>query len=227
MSPCNRARDPADGGQLEDEPQPPRGHRAGPEARLHAGRQEADYGQVEVVGAAAVHRPAQRCRRWSTATGCSINYGAQDLSAHDSGAYTGEISAAMLAKLGCTYVVVGHSERREYHARDRRGRQRQGARPLAAGMTPILCVGEGLEVRQAGDHVAHTLAQLDGALGGLQGRAGRRPGRRLRAGLGHRHRRGGHPGGRAGGLRGDPRPARRAATATSRGRRPRSSTADR
>ena len=61
----------------------------------------------------------------------ALVYGAQDLSAHDSGAYTGEVSGAMLAKLGCTYVLVGHSERREYHARDRRGRRRQAARRAA------------------------------------------------------------------------------------------------
>ena len=54
-----------------------------------------------------------------------IEYGAQDVSTHDAGAYTGEISAAMLTKLGCTYVLAGHSERRQYHDEDRRGRQRQ------------------------------------------------------------------------------------------------------
>ena len=58
------------------------------------------------------------CRRWSTATSCKIGYGAQDLSPHDSGAYTGEISGPMLAKLGCTYVLCGHSERRQYHGED-------------------------------------------------------------------------------------------------------------
>ncbi|GAA5067897.1 triosephosphate isomerase [Thermocatellispora tengchongensis] len=93
-----------------------------------------------------------------------IVYGAQDLSPHDSGAYTGEVSGAMLAKLGCTYVLAGHSERRQYHAEDD---QVVNSKVLAAyrhGVTPILCVGEGLPVRQAGGHVAHTLAQLDGAL---------------------------------------------------------------
>ena len=96
-----------------------------------------------------------------------IGYGAQDVSAHDGGAYTGEISAAMLAKLGCSYVVVGHSERREYHCESDELVNAKAAKTLAAGMTPIVCVGEGLEVRQAGEHVAYTLAQVDGSLAGF------------------------------------------------------------
>ncbi|MFC5820441.1 MULTISPECIES: triose-phosphate isomerase [Nonomuraea] len=93
-----------------------------------------------------------------------IVYGAQDLSPHDAGAYTGEISGVMLAKLGCTFVTVGHSERRQYHREDD---DLVNAKVLAAlrhSLTPILCVGEGLEVRQAGGHIAHSLGQLDGAL---------------------------------------------------------------
>ncbi|WP_438672124.1 triose-phosphate isomerase [Spongiactinospora gelatinilytica] len=93
-----------------------------------------------------------------------IVYGAQDVSPHDSGAYTGEISAAMLAKLGCTYATIGHSERRQYHGE---GDELVNAKVLAAyrhSLTPILCVGEGLPVRQAGGQVAHSVAQLDGAL---------------------------------------------------------------
>lgn len=96
-----------------------------------------------------------------------IRYGAQDVSVHDEGAYTGEISAGMLAKLGCSYVVVGHSERREYHGEDDAVVNAKARKALDAGMTPIVCVGEGLEVRQAGDHVAHTLAQVDGSLAGF------------------------------------------------------------
>ena len=65
-----------------------------------------------------------------------VRYGAQDVSAHDAGAYTGEISAAMLAKLGCTYVVVGHSERRTQHGGDQRSRPRQGPKAVDAGITP-------------------------------------------------------------------------------------------
>jgi len=91
-----------------------------------------------------------------------IRYGAQDVSVHDDGAYTGEISAAMLGKLGCSYVVVGHSERREHHAETDEVVNAKAHKSLAAGMTPIVCVGEGLEVRQAGEHVPHTMAQVEG-----------------------------------------------------------------
>jgi triosephosphate isomerase len=97
----------------------------------------------------------------------AVRYGAQDLSAHDKGAYTGEISGAMLAKLGCSYVVVGHSERREYHSETDDVVASKVRAAYRHNVTPILCVGEGLEVRKAGTHVAHTLAQLDGALAGL------------------------------------------------------------
>ncbi|MCW2770757.1 MAG: triose-phosphate isomerase [Aeromicrobium sp.] len=97
----------------------------------------------------------------------AIGYGAQDVSEHDGGAYTGEITAAMLAKLGCSYVVVGHSERREHHGESDTVVNVKAIKALAAGISPIVCVGEGLEVRQAGDHVAHALAQVDGSLAGL------------------------------------------------------------
>jgi triosephosphate isomerase len=93
-----------------------------------------------------------------------IGYGAQDLSPHQGGAYTGDISGAMLAKLGCQYVVVGHSERRAHHGEDDGLVNAKVKAALGHEITPILCVGEGLEVREAGDHVAHTLTQLDGAL---------------------------------------------------------------
>jgi triosephosphate isomerase len=96
-----------------------------------------------------------------------LRYGAQDVSVHDSGAYTGEISAAMLAKLGCSYVVVGHSERREYHHEDDAVVNAKAHKAYAAQMIPIVCVGEGLDVRKAGDQVPYTLAQLDGSLAGF------------------------------------------------------------
>jgi triosephosphate isomerase len=96
-----------------------------------------------------------------------IRYGAQDVSRHDSGAYTGEISASMLAKLGCSYVVVGHSERREYHAEDDALVNAKAKQTVSAAMTPIVCVGEGLEVRREGRHVEHTLAQVEGSLAGF------------------------------------------------------------
>ncbi len=93
-----------------------------------------------------------------------IKYGAQDVSAHDSGAYTGEISGLMLAKLKCTYVAVGHSERRQFHAETDEICNAKVKAAFRHGLTPILCVGEGLDVRKAGRQVPHTLAQLDGAL---------------------------------------------------------------
>ncbi len=96
-----------------------------------------------------------------------FTYGAQDLSPHDNGAYTGDVSGAMLAKLGCTYVLVGHSERREHHAEDDAVVRSKVEAAVRHGLTPLLCVGEGLEVRQTGDHVAHCTAQLAAALRGL------------------------------------------------------------
>jgi triosephosphate isomerase len=98
----------------------------------------------------------------------SIRYGAQDVSTHDSGAYTGEISATMLAKLGCSYVVVGHSERRAYHAEDDAEVNAKARQAVGAKMTPIVCVGEGLDVRKAGEQVPYTLAQVDGSLAGFK-----------------------------------------------------------
>src|SRR2546423_4851142 len=96
-----------------------------------------------------------------------IRYGAQDVSEHASGAYTGDISAAMLAKLDCAYVAVGHSERRQYHGETD---ALVAAKALAAvkhGITPIICVGEHLDVRKAGEHVAHCVEQSRGSLAGL------------------------------------------------------------
>ncbi|MDN5569916.1 MAG: triose-phosphate isomerase [Propionibacteriaceae bacterium] len=98
-----------------------------------------------------------------------LAYGAQDISAHDKGAYTGEISADMLSKLNVKYVVVGHSERRDYHGETDEQINEKAKVVLAAGMTPIVCVGEKLEVRKAGDHVPFVLAQIDKVLAGLSG----------------------------------------------------------
>ncbi len=95
-------------------------------------------------------------------------HGAQDLSPHDSGAYTGDVSGAMLAKLGCRYVVVGHSERREYHGEDDALVNRKVHAAVKHGIVPILCVGENLEVRESGEHVAHTTRQVTAALEKVQ-----------------------------------------------------------
>jgi triosephosphate isomerase (TIM) len=125
-----------------------------------------DYGKAEVV----VLPPFTDIRSVQTVVDgdqLSIGYGAQDVSAHDGGAYTGEISAAMLAKLGCSYVCVGHSERREYHAESDELVNAKAKAALGAGMTPIVCVGEPLPIRQAGEQVPYTLAQLDGSLAGF------------------------------------------------------------
>jgi len=97
----------------------------------------------------------------------ALKYGGQDLSPHDSGAYTGDIAGPMLSKLGCTYVLVGHSERRDYHAETD---EVVNSKVLAAyrnGLTPILCVGESLQVRQESGHLAHCTDQLEAALTGV------------------------------------------------------------
>jgi triosephosphate isomerase len=96
-----------------------------------------------------------------------FKYGAQDLSEHDSGAYTGEVSGAMLAKLGCTYAVVGHSERRQYHHEDDAV---VNAKVLAAyrhGLTPIVCVGENLQIRKDLEQVSHCKLQVTRDLKGV------------------------------------------------------------
>ena len=98
-----------------------------------------------------------------------IGYGAQDISPHDAGAYTGEVSGRMLAKLGCRYALAGHSERRRYHCEHDAVVNAKVRAALRAGLAPILCVGETLEIREAGDHVRHTLSQLDGALDEIRG----------------------------------------------------------
>jgi len=122
-----------------------------------------DFTFVEVV----VLPPFTELRSVQTLTDgdkLKIGYGAQDLSPHAKGAYTGDISGPMLAKLGCSYVLAGHSERRQYHHEDDALVNAKVRAALAVSITPILCVGESLDVRRAGDHVAFTLGQLDGSL---------------------------------------------------------------
>lgn len=93
-----------------------------------------------------------------------IRYGAQDMSQHPNGAFTGDISGSMLRKLGCSYVLAGHSERREYHNESDALVNAKVKVALAHEMTPILCVGEPLPVRESGEQVRHVLNQIDEAL---------------------------------------------------------------
>lgn len=122
-----------------------------------------DYEAVEV----AVLAPFTDLRSVQTLVDgdkLKIKYGAQDISAHDTGAYTGEISGPMLSKLKCTYVAVGHSERRQYHDETDEICNGKVQAAYRHGLTPILCIGEGLEIREAGQQIEYTLAQLDGGL---------------------------------------------------------------
>jgi triosephosphate isomerase (TIM) len=96
-----------------------------------------------------------------------LQYGAQDVSPFDDGAYTGDVSATMLAKLGCRYVLVGHSERRQYYGEDDKLVNAKAKKAVERGLTPIVCVGEGIEVREELDQVAFTIAHVEEALGGL------------------------------------------------------------
>lgn len=131
--------------------------------KLAFGLKDDDYEAVEVV----VLPPFTAIRSVQTLTDADrlrLKYGSQDISPHVSGAYTGEVSGAMLAKLGCSYAVVGHSERRQYHNEDDALVNAKVKAALANEITPIMCVGEGLDVRKAGRQVAYTLAQVDGGL---------------------------------------------------------------
>jgi triosephosphate isomerase len=125
-----------------------------------------DYDAVE-VGVMVPFTDIRSVQTLTDADKIRIVYGSQDISAHDSGAYTGEISGPMLAKLGCTYAVVGHSERRAYHDEDDAVVNSKVVAAYRNNLTPILCIGEEKEIREAGDHVAHTLSQLDGGLAGI------------------------------------------------------------
>jgi triosephosphate isomerase len=129
-----------------------------------------DYDNVEV----AVLPPFTSLRSVQTLIDgdkMQITYGAQDISQHDSGAYTGEVSGPMLAKLGCHYVLAGHSERRQYHGESDALVNAKVKAALRNGLTPILCVGEPLEVRQAGEHQPYCGTQLAGSLDGISAQA--------------------------------------------------------
>ena len=96
-----------------------------------------------------------------------IKYGAQDVSPHAKGAHTGDIAGSMLAKLGCTYVLTGHSERRAHHGESSEVVNAKTHAALANDLTPIVCVGESLEIREAGGTVEFVLDQVTASLAGL------------------------------------------------------------
>ena len=101
--------------------------------------------------------------------GATVKWGAQDVSAHVAGAYTGEVSAAMLADFGCRYAIVGHSERRSYHAESDAAVAQKALRALDAGLVPIVCVGETLAEREAAQTGAVVARQLDAVVAVVAG----------------------------------------------------------
>jgi triosephosphate isomerase (TIM) len=170
------------------EPRPPRGAFQGGDRRtLIAGNWKMNLTHLEAIGLvqklvfsvpeavldtveAVVLPPFTALRSVQTlVTGdkLPVGFGAQDVSAHDSGAYTGEVSGAMLAALACQYVTVGHSERRALHGEDDALVSAKTQAALRHGLVPIVCVGEGLDVRRAGEHVGFCGTQLDASLAGL------------------------------------------------------------
>ncbi len=104
--------------------------------------------------------------------GTDVRWGAQDCSAHDAGAYTGEVSAAMLAEFGCRFAIVGHSERRQYHGESDALVADKAKAALARGVTPIVCVGETLAQRDAGETELVVKRQLSAVIHALTHCAG-------------------------------------------------------
>jgi triosephosphate isomerase len=128
--------------------------------------EDRDYDTVEIV----VIPPFTDIRSVQTLVDgdrLRLLYGAQDLSTAESGAYTGEISGSMLNKLGCTYVLVGHSERRASHNEDDAKVNKKIKAALANELKPIFCIGEELAIREAGDHISFVLEQLRNGLKGF------------------------------------------------------------
>lgn len=109
----------------------------------------------------------------SVLSGSSIAWGAQDLSLHESGAYTGEVSGAMLCDFACRFVIVGHSERRSLHGETDAMVAGKALRALSVGLTPIVCVGETLEEREAGKTDQVVSGQLLAVLNALEGQLGK------------------------------------------------------
>lgn len=134
--------------------------------KLVYGLSDKDYDAVDV----AVIPPFTDIRSIQTLVDgdrLRLQYGAQDLSPESSGAFTGDISGSMLKKLGCTYVVIGHSERRSIHNESDTLINRKIKAALANELTPIFCVGEDLAVRESGMHVSHVVRQVRAGLEGF------------------------------------------------------------
>jgi triosephosphate isomerase len=134
--------------------------------KLSYSLQDNDYEAVEVV----IFPPFTDIRSVQTLIDgdrLRLQYGAQDLSPEASGAFTGDISGSMLSKLGCSYVLIGHSERRTIHGEDDALVVKKIKAALANDLIPLLCVGEDLTVRESGNHVAFVVAQLQAALKGF------------------------------------------------------------
>ncbi|MFN3265234.1 MAG: triose-phosphate isomerase [Deinococcales bacterium] len=116
----------------------------------------------------AIMAPTISLERVSNALrGSPVQWGAQDVSKHQKGAYTGETAPQWLNELDCSYVIIGHSERRDYHGETDIIAGEKTAVAIRAGIKPILCVGEKLDVREAGNAESHTLRQLETALAWL------------------------------------------------------------
>lgn len=105
--------------------------------------------------------------------GSAVAWGAQDVSEHAAGAYTGDVSATMIAEFGCRYAIVGHSERRRLHGETDGMVAAKARAALAAGLTPIACVGETLDERERGETQAVVKRQVDALLATLAGDAAR------------------------------------------------------
>jgi len=134
--------------------------------KLSYSLQDNDYEAVEVV----IFPPFTDIRSVQTLIDgdrLRLQYGAQDLSPEASGAFTGDISGSMLSKLGCSYVLIGHSERRTIHGESDALVAKKIKAALANDLAPLLCIGEDLTVRESGNHVAFVVAQVQAALKGF------------------------------------------------------------
>jgi len=134
--------------------------------KLSYGLTDKDYDAVDV----AVIPPFVDIRSVQTMVDgdkLRLAYGAQDVSPEKPGAFTGDISASMLAKLGCSFVIVGHSERRTIHGESSALVNRKARAVLDHEMVPIICIGEELAIRESGGHVNHVLTQLRESLAGI------------------------------------------------------------